>query len=67
MGGASSSETPVVGSKPTAIQAHVPGKDPYPDEHMPREKLPEKLQKIVDDEDTLFDQLYDGKYVVLSF
>ena len=25
-----------------------------------REKLPKDLQKIVDDEETLFDQIYDG-------
>ena len=27
---------------------------------VPREKLPTRLQKLVDDEDTLLDQIYDG-------
>ena len=27
---------------------------------LPREKLPKDLQKIVDDEETLFNQIYDG-------
>ena len=27
---------------------------------LPREKLPKDLQKIVDDEDSLLDQIYDG-------
>ena len=31
---------------------------------VPREKLPTSLQKIVDDEDTLLDQIYDGTYVL---
>lgn len=26
----------------------------------PREKLPNELQKLVDDEDSLLDQVYDG-------
>jgi len=26
----------------------------------PREKLPKDLQKIVDDDETLLDQIYDG-------
>ncbi|KAL8867999.1 MAG: hypothetical protein Q9174_005284 [Haloplaca sp. 1 TL-2023] len=30
------------------------------DAPLPREKLPKDLQKIVDDEDTLLDQIYDG-------
>ena len=30
---------------------------------LPREKLPESLQKIVDNEESLVDQLYDGTYV----
>ena len=33
------------------------------DDPLPREKLPESLQKIVDNEDSLMDQLYDGTYV----
>lgn len=31
------------------------------DKPLPRGKLPKDLQKLVDDEDTLLDQLYDGK------
>ena len=27
---------------------------------LPREKLPDELQKMVDDEETLLDQIYDG-------
>ena len=34
---------------------------------IPREKLPESLQKIVDNEESLMDQLYDGTYVTYSF
>ena len=29
---------------------------------LPRVKLPESLQKQVDDEETLLDQIYDGTY-----
>ena len=27
---------------------------------LPKEKLPDELQKLVDDEETLLDQIYDG-------
>lgn len=30
----------------------------------PQEKLPDELQKMVDDEETLMDSLYDGTYVL---
>lgn len=30
------------------------------DVHLPREKLPQDLQKLVDNEESLLDQLYDG-------
>ena len=33
---------------------------PSENDEFPREKLPESLQKIVDDEDSLLDQIYDG-------
>lgn len=33
------------------------------DKLVPREKLPDELQKLVDDEDTLLDQIYDGTFV----
>lgn len=29
--------------------------------NLPREKLSKDLQKIVDDEESLFDQIYDGR------
>jgi len=40
-----------------------PNGAPLPDHNntpLPREKLHEDLQKIVDDEETLLDQIYDG-------
>jgi len=33
---------------------------PSTSDPLPREKLPDSLQKIVDDEETLFEQIYDG-------
>ena len=33
------------------------------DASLPRERLPSELQKIVDNEDTLMEQIYDGTYV----
>ena len=33
---------------------------PSDNDPLPREKLPESLQKIVDNEDSLLDQIYDG-------
>lgn len=43
----------------TAVQRRAPAaEDP-----LPREKLPDELQKIVDDADTLLESLYDGTYV----
>lgn len=32
----------------------------HDDAHLPREKLPSDLQKLVDNDDSLVDQLYDG-------
>ena len=48
----------------TTVQRRV-----KPSEHdpLPREKLPESLQKIVDNEESLMDQLYDGTYVEHPF
>jgi hypothetical protein len=43
----------------TAVQRRPHGTD----DPLPREKLPDELQKIVDDEDTLLESLYDGTYV----
>lgn len=36
---------------------------PLEGDPLPREKLPESLQKIVDNDESLMDQLYDGTYV----
>lgn len=36
------------------------------DKLIPREKLPEDLQKLVDDDDSLVDQIYEGTFVVQS-
>lgn len=33
------------------------------DDALPRAKLPESLQKIVDNEESLMEQIYDGTYV----
>ena len=41
----------------TAVQRRAKHSD---DDPPPREKLPESLQKIVDNEETLMEQLYDG-------
>ena len=43
-----------------AVQRRV---KPSEGDPLPREKLPESLQKIVDNEESLVDQLYDGTYV----
>ena len=37
------------------------GPKPSTSDELPREKLPDTLQKLVDDEETLFEQIYDGK------
>ena len=34
-----------------------------PDAPVAREKLPDELQKLVDDEESLMDQIYDGTWV----
>jgi len=44
----------------------VQRRPPPADDTLPREKLPDELQKIVDDEDTLLESLYDGTYVLQS-
>ena len=36
------------------------GPPPDPDVPVPREKLPQELQKLVDNEESLMDQIYDG-------
>ena len=36
------------------------GPEPDPNTLPPREKLPDKLQKIVDNEDSLWDEVMDG-------
>ena len=44
-------------------------KEPRPDfsKPPPSEKLPERLQSMVDDEETLASQIYDGTYVIKSY
>ena len=37
------------------------GPKPSTSDTLPREKLPDSLQKMVDDEETFFEQIYDGK------
>ena len=44
----------------TTVQRRV---KPSENDPLPREKLPDSLQKIIDDEESLMDQLYDGTYV----
>lgn len=34
------------------------------DKLVPREKLPDELQKLVDDDDSIIDQIYDGTFVL---
>lgn len=60
-------------SKPAAAEDSFKKKDPSKSSSdsqftslPPREKLPADLQKIVDDEDTLFEQIYDGKFVTVA-
>ena len=33
---------------------------------LPREKLPTDLQEILDKDDSLFEQIYDGTYVIFN-
>ena len=35
-------------------------------EPLPRENLPKDLQKIIDKEDDVWDEIYDGQYVYLD-
>ena len=48
--------------KETSTPVQRRGK-PSEDDPLPREKLPESLQKIVDNEESLMEQIYDGTYV----
>ena len=59
MGGTSSKEAPAK-ENTVSPAASKPVQPPGSDGPIPREKLPTALQKIVDDEETLFEQLYDG-------
>ena len=43
------------------------GPKPSTSDTLPREKLPDSLQKMVDDEETFFEQIYDGKWVLHKF
>lgn len=44
----------------TTVQRRVKHSEDGP---LPREKLPDSLQKIVDNEDSLMEQIYDGTCV----
>ena len=52
--------------KETSTSVQRRGK-PSEDDPLPREKLPESLQKIVDNEESLMEQIYDGTYVECPF
>lgn len=41
--------------------ARTTQKQPSDSDPLRREKLPKDLQNLVDDQETLFDQIYDGK------
>ena len=43
----------------------VPVKNEDYSKELPREKLPKNLQNIVDKEDTLWDEISEGRYVAL--
>ncbi|MCJ1404782.1 hypothetical protein MMC11_008008 [Xylographa trunciseda] len=65
MGGATSKEVPVTATAPNSVATEASGplptiKAPTEDDPLRSEPLPKKLQKIVDDEDTLLEQIYDG-------
>lgn len=50
-------------SKEEALKKLVPeGAPASVTEILPREKLPKDLQKLVDSDDSFFDDLYDGQY-----
>ena len=64
MGGTSSKEASAKDARSSAVPASTPKPVHDENEPLPREKLPKALQKIVDsDDDSLFDQLYDGRCV----
>lgn len=48
------------GDKNSSESVHR-GPKPSTSDTLPRGKLPDSLQKIVDDEETFFEQIYDGK------
>ncbi|MCJ1479442.1 hypothetical protein MMC13_008128 [Lambiella insularis] len=65
MGGTSSKEVPLEDSAvktkaPEIVKPTAAIRKPSEDDLIPREKLPVSLQKIVDDEDSLLEQIYDG-------
>ena len=46
--------------------AHRRGAPPDPEAPIAREKLPDDLQHLVDDDESLMDKIYDGTYVFNS-
>ena len=63
MGGTTSKDISVREDIKKSTLSPEPITPPHLDATLPREKLPVDLQKIVDEDDTLFDQIYDGKCV----
>ena len=66
MGGTSSKEASVKDTLPKAVVSEASKplptiKAPTENDPLRNEPLPTKLQKMVDDEDTLLEQIYDGK------
>lgn len=61
MGGNTSKEQ--IKQENSRFSQPIPVKDEDYTKPLPREKLPENLQKIVDNEESLWDTLYDGGYV----
>ena len=62
MGGNNSKEAP---QKNDRFSEPVPVKGEDYSKPLPYEKLPADLQKIVDNEESLWDSVYEGQYVIL--
>ena len=60
MGGTASKD---VSENIKSIRSPEPVISPASNATLPRERLPAELQKIVDEDDTLFEQIFDGKWV----
>ena len=51
-------------SKPDKSNSSGSAGGQQPTKELSRDKLPDALQKIVDDDDSLMDQIYDGRCVL---